>query len=63
MSYPFTFEPASEEEKAERAKLYTGPQSVLVDIVRSKPLNILLPSRFTKVTFSSPTTWPSFKYV
>jgi len=31
---PFTFEEASDEEKARRAKFYTGSKTLMVDIIR-----------------------------
>ena len=41
--YPFTWTDISPEDRDERAKMWTGSHSVLVDMVKSDPLDILLP--------------------
>lgn len=45
-AYPFTFTAISQEEKDERAKLWTNPVSVMVDMVRCDQNKVLLPKAF-----------------
>ena len=44
--YPFSIEPISDEQKAERKEMYVGAQTLMVDMVRTVPRGILMPARF-----------------
>jgi len=44
--YPFTWTAISQEEKDERAKMWNGPASVMVDMVRCDQMNVLVPKAF-----------------
>lgn len=48
-SYPFTWAPISDEEKAARAKLWTGPATFNIDMVKSTPMNMYMPAKFPEI--------------
>ena len=43
---PYEFEDLTAEEKAQRKELYTAPNTLMVDMVRTNPGRILLPASF-----------------
>ena len=47
-SYPFKWVPLSAEEKAERRNLFSSDDSIEVDMVKSEPLGMYMPSKFVK---------------
>jgi len=53
--YPFTWTAISQEEKDERAKMWNGPASVMVDMVRCDQMNVLVPKAFVDENVDS---WP-----
>ena len=46
LEYPFKWHGITEEEKAERAKMWTGDKSAMVGMARSEPLDIYMPKTF-----------------
>ncbi len=46
---PYECVEVDEAEKAERRKLYTGPASLMVDVVRTKPYGVLLGKKLAKM--------------
>ncbi len=49
LPFPFKIEHISEEQKEERRKFYVGPQTLMVDMVRTVPRGILMPKRYEKM--------------
>lgn len=48
MSLPFEFENLTEEEMADRKKMYPGERSLMVDMVRAMPYRCLLPKSYVE---------------
>jgi len=55
--YPFTWTEISPEEKAERAKMWNGPMSVMVDMVRCDQMNVLMPKTFVEPVHIGQKIW------
>ena len=48
-SYPFTWEAISEDEKAEKRKFFDNDNSMEVDMIRSTPGDVFMPSSYEKM--------------
>ena len=46
--YPFTWTKNTKEEQEERKKLWTAPSTMMIEMMKSKPMDIYMPSAFVE---------------